>query len=117
MPTDYSLAEDPVEDCIVNLIEMAGGSSHSDLLKEIMNTTVRLVADGTSRGDLKILNSALKELRYAFKIFAPYRQRRKVTIFGSARLTPDRPAYQQAVEFSRRIAAAGFMVITGAGPG
>jgi uncharacterized protein (TIGR00730 family) len=117
MPTDYALDENPIEDCIVSLIEMAGGSLHSDLLKEIMNTAVRLVEDGTSRGDLKIINSALKELRYAFKVFAPYRKNRKVTIFGSARLTPDRPAYKQAVEFSRRIAEEGFMVITGAGPG
>ena len=117
MPTDYSLDEDPIEDCIVSLIEMSGGTLHADLLKEIVNTSVRLIADGTSRGDLKIINSALKELRYAFKVFAPYRNRRKVTIFGSARMTPDRPAYRQAVEFSRRIAEEGFMVITGAGPG
>ena len=117
MPTDFTPAEAPHEDCIVELIDMAGGSRHSDLIKEIMNTAVRLVRDGTSRGDLKIINSALKELRYAFKVFAPYRHRRKVTIFGSARLTPDQRAYRQAVDFARRISQAGYMVITGAGPG
>ena len=64
-----------------------------------------------------MLNTALKELRYAFKVFAPYRNRRKVTVFGSARLPEDHPAYCQAVEFGRRIAAENFMVITGAASG
>ena len=40
-----------------------------------------------------------------------------MTVFGSARLPPDHPAYQQAVAFGRRIAEAGFMVITGAASG
>src|SRR5205823_6074970 len=70
-----------------------------------------------NRGDVKLLSTALKELRYAFKIFAPYRNRRKVAVFGSARLAADHPAVLQAVEFSRRIAEAGHMVITGAAGG
>jgi len=75
------------------------------------------VRDHANRGDVKLLSTALKELRYAFKVFAPYRHRRKVTIFGSARLGADHPAYQQAVAFGRRMAEAGFMVITGAASG
>jgi uncharacterized protein (TIGR00730 family) len=59
----------------------------------------------------------LRELRFAFKLFAPYAGVRKVTIFGSARTAPTRPEYQQAVDFGRKIVQAGFMVITGAGPG
>jgi len=117
MTTDYASAEEPIDDIIVELIQMAGGSPHSDLIKEIILTATRLVADGTSRGDLKIINSTLKELRYAFKVFAPWRDQRKVTIFGSARLTPDRPAYRQAVDLARRMASIGYMIITGAGPG
>ncbi len=62
---------------------------------------------GTTRGDLKILNRTLRELRYAFKVFQPYRRRRKVTVFGSARTSPAQPAYQQAVEFSRAMAGMG----------
>src|SRR5262249_13257894 len=68
-------------------------------------------------GDIKLLNTALKELRYAFKVFSPFRQTRKVTVFGSARLPSDHPAFRQAVEFSRRMAEAGVMVITGAASG
>ena len=40
-----------------------------------------------------------------------------VTIFGSARIGPDDPTYEQAVETARLLAEAGFAIITGAGPG
>ena len=68
-------------------------------------------------GDVRVIQTALRELRFAFKLFAPYAHVRKVTMFGSARTQPTRQEYQQGVEFGRKIAAAGFMVITGAGPG
>src|SRR5436190_2003381 len=87
------------------------------LVEQIKETADKLVRDQANRGDVKLLNTALKELRYAFKVFAPYRHRRKVTVFGSARLGSEHPAYQQAVEFGRRIAEADFMVITGAASG
>lgn len=87
------------------------------LVQQIRETADKLIRDGATRGDVKLLNTALKELRYAFKIFTPYRHLRKVTVFGSARLPASNPAYQQAVEFSRRVAEAGYMVITGAAQG
>ena len=87
------------------------------LVQQLKETADKLIRDQANRGDVKLLSTALKELRYAFKVFAPYRQRRKVTVFGSARLSADHPAYTQAVEFSRRMAAARFMVITGAASG
>jgi len=91
--------------------------STEQLVQQLRETADKLIRDSAPRGDVKLLNTALKELRYAFKVFAPYRQMRKVTVFGSARLPSDNPAYQQAVEFSRRIAEAGYMVITGAASG
>jgi uncharacterized protein (TIGR00730 family) len=91
--------------------------SVEQLVAQLKETADKLIRDQTNRGDVKLLSTALKELRYAFKIFAPYRNRRKVTVFGSARIAADHPAFQQAVEFSRRIAAAGYMVITGAASG
>jgi uncharacterized protein (TIGR00730 family) len=87
------------------------------LIQQLKETADKLIRDQANRGDIKLLNTALKELRYAFKVFAPYRNRRKVTVFGSARLPPEHPAYHQAVEFSRRIAEIGYMVITGAASG
>jgi len=87
------------------------------LVQQLKETADKLIRDAANRGDVKLLSTALKELRYAFKVFAPYRRRRKVTIFGSARLSAEHPAYRQAVAFSRRVAEAGFMVVTGAASG
>ncbi len=87
------------------------------LVQQIKETADKLLRDQTNRGDVKLLNTALKELRYAFKVLAPFRTRRKVSIFGSARIPATDPAFGQAVEFGRRIAEAGFLVITGAASG
>jgi uncharacterized protein (TIGR00730 family) len=87
------------------------------LVQQIRETADKLLRDGASRGDLKLLSTALKELRYCFKVFTPYRDVRKVTVFGSARLPASDPAYQVAIDFSRRLAQAGYMVITGAASG
>ncbi len=88
-----------------------------DLLAEMMVTICRLAKDRTGRGELKILSRALKELRYAFKVFAPYSQFRKVSIFGSSRTPIGHPEYVQADLFARRMRESGWMVITGAGDG
>jgi uncharacterized protein (TIGR00730 family) len=90
---------------------------HSALVDEIKATADKLGADGATRGDLKILSRVLRELRYAFKVFTPYRRHFKVTVFGSARTSREHPAYKQSVEFGRRMAARGWMVVTGAGGG
>lgn len=84
------------------------------MIKEVAD---KLAGDQPSRGDLKLLSRALRELRYAFKVFSPYRSRRKVTVFGSARTQPDEPAYQQAVEFGRIMAELQWLVVTGAASG
>jgi len=87
------------------------------LIDEIKETADKLARDGATRGDLKILSRALKELRYAFKVFTPYRKQRKVTVFGSARTPAEHPTYRQSVEFGRGGAEEGWMVLTGAGSG
>jgi len=76
----------------------------AELIEKIKESADKLASDRTSRGDLKILSRALRELRYAFKVFALYRSQRKVTIFGSARTGAEQPAYRQAVEFGRAMA-------------
>jgi uncharacterized protein (TIGR00730 family) len=90
---------------------------HAELIEEIKQTADKLAEDRATRGDLKILSRALKELRYAFKVFAPYRLNRKVTVFGSARTKPENPCYATAEQFGRRMAEEGWMVVTGAGGG
>lgn len=87
------------------------------LVEDIKATADKLARDNATIGDLKIIARAIKELRYAFKVFTPFRDHRKVTVFGSARLKPEHPSYQQSVEFGRRMAELGWMVLTGAGGG
>lgn len=102
---------------VEELIRFHGGEHNSDLVEDIVITALKLLKDVEHRGDVRVIQTAVRELRYAFKLFAPYVDKRKVTIFGSARTLPTRPEYLQAVDFARRMAEAGFMVITGAGPG
>jgi hypothetical protein len=87
------------------------------LVREMLETCLKLLRDGARLGDIKLLNAALRELRYALKVFAPYKDVRKVSVFGSARTKQDAPPCRTAFEFARRITEAGFMVITGAGGG
>jgi uncharacterized protein (TIGR00730 family) len=87
-----------------------------DLLEDSLETAFRL-ARTANRGEMKLVGRALRELTQAFRIFAPYRERRKVSIFGSARTVEAHVEYAVTREFARAIAARGWMVITGAGPG
>jgi len=93
------------------------GSGNEVLIGEMMRTIIRLAGDETSRGDLKILNRTLKELRHAFKVFAPYKGVRKVSIFGSTHIQETDPYYHLAKQLAHRLSQEGFMIITGAGPG
>ena len=84
---------------------------------ELVYTATRLLTDKVPLADVKLVNSSLRELRYALALFLAYRGRRKVTAFGSARTAIGTPEYEQARLFASRIADAGFMVITGGGDG
>lgn len=99
------------------LLEDAGVDRDADLVFELMTSVLRMSREGLHRGDLKIANSTLKEMRYAFHVFDPYRSIRKLAIFGSARTGIDEPAYGAARAVGRAIADEGWMVITGGGPG
>jgi len=84
---------------------------------DIIENALKILNDVKDSGDVRVIQTALRELRYAFRLFAPYDSVRKVTIFGSARTQPSKMEYHQALEFGRKITEAGFMVITGAGGG
>ncbi len=112
----YTLGE-TTDEKLRELIAAHGGSPHADLIQEILTTGLKLIGDRPDRGDLKIINTALKELRHALRVFAPYRDARKVTIFGSARSARGEPVYEMALDFAEKIVQRGFMTITGAGPG
>jgi len=97
--------------------EPAPAESIEEFVRQIKDTADKLVTDGANRGDAKLLAMAIKELRHCFRVFGKYRGIRKATVFGSARTPTDHPAYQVCVEFSRKIAEQGWMVITGAANG
>jgi uncharacterized protein (TIGR00730 family) len=102
---------------VLELIQYKGGGYNEGEVADIIENALKLLVDVKDTGDVRIIKTALRELRYAFRLFAPYIGKRKVTIFGSARTGTDAPEYKQATEFGRKITEAGFMVITGAGGG
>lgn len=87
------------------------------LIHDLIATSLKLIPDRRHTGELKLIAASVKELRYAFNVFAKYPDPHKVTIFGSARTPTDHPDYTAAVEFSKLMAAMGWMSITGAGGG
>ena len=106
-----------IEELVHRAQELYGESEDGDYVRQIVVSAIRMIRDRASRGDLKLINSTLKELRHSFRVFAPYRHLRKVAVFGSARTSPDHPDWKQAYDFAERMAAEGWMTITGAGDG
>ena len=86
-------------------------------IARLLDAVDQLVRGHASSLDVKIASAALQEMEDAFEMFAPYRDYRKVTIFGSARISEGSPVYELTVDVARRLAGEGFMVVTGAGPG
>jgi len=113
----YVIGDPKVDSLIAHLAGVYDSPETEELLREIVTTAVKLGRDGTDKGDLKLINTSLKELRYAFRVFSPLREIRKVIVFGSSRAERKSPSYRMAEAFSREIVKRGFMVITGAGPG
>jgi len=110
-----------VQDEIDELIARTAGESpdafDTRLVRELITAALKLIPDGRDAGELKLMTAAMKELRYAYRVFGAYAEPHKVTIFGSARTPEDHPDFLAAVDFSRRMAESGWMVITGAGDG
>ncbi len=113
--------DERLDELIRDVIAADGHADHDhdeDLVAEMLVSGLKLLRDDTDRGDLKLINSALKEMRYSFLIFSRYRDIPKVTIYGSARTPPGDPNYRLAADFANRMADInGWMVVTGAGPG
>ncbi len=116
----YDMGNDALDGAIEDLLDLAApsDSGNRDLVREMVVTSLKMLRDGTDRGDLKLLNSTLKEMRYSFLVFRGYRDVRKVTMYGSARVEPHDPNYEMAAEFAgRMVDHHKCMVVTGAGPG
>ncbi len=111
------LPNDEILNQVRALLESPEDDLQAGLMKELLTSVLRLHDARLDALDLKIVNRAVRELRHAFGVFQGYRDRRKISIFGSARTLPTDPNYQLAVRFARRVVQEGFMVITGGADG
>src|SRR5476651_285964 len=98
---------------IRELIQSKGRGYNESEVADIIENALKLLTDVRDTGDVRVIQTAVRELRYAFRLFAPYAGTRKVSIFGSARTKPDKIEYQQAADFGKKIVKAGFMVKIG----
>ena len=98
-------------------MESLGVSENVRLAEQLVSEAIGLISDEPDTLDLKIATAALTEMREAYRVFAPYKDESKVSIFGSARTQPDDPLYAQARDLAADLAKRGWMTVTGAGPG
>ena len=117
MELSFDQKNQPIDQIIDRLIEESGGIHHTAIIKEMLLATLKIGQDVNYLADLKLINRTLREMRYTANVFAPYRHRKKVTIFGSARTEEADEMYKKCVRFSRSLAENNYMVITGGGPG
>jgi uncharacterized protein (TIGR00730 family) len=112
----YEIGDPDLDGRIAKLVEDASSNDNADLIEEIITTALKLHRDDPGRGDLKLVNTALKEMRYSMLVFSRHTEP-KVTIYGSARIDDQDPNYDLASRFASLMARRGWGVITGGGPG
>ena len=117
MKLDFNRTNGPVDKTIDQLMKQVGGIQHPGTVRQMILAALKAGQENNQMADLKLMNTTLKEMRFTAKIFGPYREVKKVTVFGSARTQPDEPMYAMARLFGQKLIEAGYMVITGGGPG
>jgi uncharacterized protein (TIGR00730 family) len=117
MELHFTRTNGPVDEAIDNLMELTGSIHHPDIIREMILAALKVGQEEEDKADLKLMNSTLKEMRFTSKVFGPYHNVRKVSVFGSARTRPEEPVYKMAFLFGQKLAEAGYMVITGGGSG
>lgn len=106
-----------IDQLISRLLELTGDIHHPDKISEMLLSVLKIGQDVNYPADLKLISRTLREMSDTTRLFAPYRHKKKVTIFGSARTERDNEMYHKCFEFSRRLAEKGYMIITGGGSG
>lgn len=117
MELSFSRSNNEIDQLIKQLFELSGNIHHPEIIREMVLSTLKIGQDIDYLADLKLINRTLREMRFTAKVFGPYRHKKKVTVFGSARTAPDEVMYQKCVRFSRLLVEKGYMIITGGGPG
>jgi len=116
MDIKFTRSNGLIDELVDDLIEKVG-VHHPYIIREMILSALKAGQTSDYLADLKLMRTTMKEMRYTNKVFSPYRSRRKVTIFGSARTLPSEPIYQKCVRFSELLAENNYMVITGGGGG
>ena len=112
------LTDDPaVNEEILQLVAKWKLAEHGDDFAEMIASLYKLSQQTPTSGDMTLFKRSMAELRYAQNVFAPYRDVRKICIFGSARTRPPAPVFECAKHFARLMTEAGYMTVTGAGDG
>ncbi len=109
--------DEEVDQIVSQLLSSVGKDANDDLVRKLIVTALDMDAQEVDRLELKIASQSLVEMLNAWRVFSPYSQRAKVTVFGSARTDRADPNYQLAHRFSGLMADRGWMAISGAGPG
>ncbi len=117
MKLHFTRTNGPVDEAVDNLIALSEGIRRPEYVREMILAALKAGQEDDESADLKLMNSTLKEMRFTSLVFGPYRAKRKVTVFGSARTRPEEPIYGMAREFGEKLARSGYMVITGGGGG
>ena len=117
MQLHFTRTNGTADEIIDQLMGAAAGIHRPEYVREMIIAALKAGQEDDQRADLKLMNTTLKEMRFTSKVFGPYRNVRKVTVFGSARTEPDEPVYAMARDFGKNLAESGYMVITGGGAG
>ncbi|MPR04404.1 TIGR00730 family Rossman fold protein [Pseudomonas sp. MAFF 212408] len=96
---------------------IAPNSPNIRLYRDMILTVLRMAQDDRNRWNAKITLQAIRELDNAFRVLEQFKDRRKVTVFGSARTPAESPLYALAREVGAMLAQSDLMVITGGGGG
>ncbi len=116
MKINFSRSNDVLDDLIDQMLDLCE-VHHPAIIREMIISALKTGQENDYPADLKMMRSTMKEMRYTSKLFGAHRDRKKVTIFGSARTDPSDPVYQKCVTFARQLVRHGYMVITGGGGG
>ncbi len=112
-----TFGEGQVDLLITELLAAVGKDGNDDLVRRLIVTALDMDAADVDRLELKIASQSQVEMLNAWRVFSPYRERQKCTVFGSARTAADHPDYRLAHDVGAAIAERGWMIISGAGPG
>ncbi|MBA3603091.1 MAG: LOG family protein [Parachlamydiaceae bacterium] len=88
-----------------------------ELITQMIQNSLKLLQGNHDIGQLKLISRSMKEMRYAYQVFNHYKNKRCISIFGSARTPEIHPDYIAAKNFSAGMSSHGWMCITGAANG